>query len=85
VDHSTVLRPFGTKGFLVLPKRWIVERTFAWIGRSRRHSKDYEMNPETSETMILISMIHLMLRRLELKDLKTNHSHSAPPNRVFNP
>jgi len=62
---QTVLRPFGTKGFLVLPKRWIVERTFAWIGRSRRHSKDYETNPETSETMILISMIHLMLRRLE--------------------
>ena len=61
---QTVLRPFGTKGFLVLPKRWIVERTLAWIGRCRRHSKDYETNPETSETMILISMSNLMLRRL---------------------
>ena len=54
----------GTKGFVVLPKRWIVERTFAWLGRSRRHSKDYERNPETSEAMIQISMIHLMLQRL---------------------
>jgi putative transposase len=59
-----VKRPRGTQGFVVLPKRWIVERTFAWIGRSRRHSKDYERNPETSEAMIYISMIQLMLRRL---------------------
>jgi putative transposase len=59
-----VRRVPGTKGFVVLPKRWIVERTFAWLGRSRRHSKDYERNPETSETMIQISMIHLMLNRL---------------------
>jgi putative transposase len=62
---QTVLRPFGAKGFFVLPKRWIVERTFAWLGRCRRHSKDYETNPITSEAMIHISMIHLMLRRLE--------------------
>ncbi len=61
---QTVLRPVGVKGFVVLPKRWIVERTFAWIGRCRRHSKDYERNPETSETMIYISMIALMSKRL---------------------
>lgn len=59
-----VLRPVHLKGFIVLPKRWIVERTFAWIGRSRRHSKDYERNPATSETLILLSMTHLMLKRL---------------------
>lgn len=59
-----VRRVPGTKGFVVLPKRWIVERTFAWLGRSRRHSKDYERNPETSEAMIHISMVHLMLKRL---------------------
>lgn len=53
------------KGFAVQKKRWIVERTFAWLGLFRRHSKDYEINPETSETLILISMIHLMLKRLE--------------------
>tara|TARA_R110002096_G_scaffold168328_1_gene338888 strand:+ start:415 stop:1212 length:798 start_codon:yes stop_codon:yes gene_type:complete len=60
-----VKRHQGKTGFHVLPKRWIVERTFAWFGFCRRHSKDYERNPETSEAMIHISMIHLMLRRLE--------------------
>ncbi len=48
----------------MLPKRWIVERTFAWLGRCRRHSKDYERNPETSEAMIYITILPLMLRRL---------------------
>lgn len=61
---QTVLRPVDVKGFVVLPKRWIVERTFSWIGRYRRHSKDYERNPETSEAMIYIAMINLMSRRL---------------------
>ncbi len=49
---------------MVLSKRWTVERTFARLGRSRRHSKDYERNPATSETLIQISMIHLMVKRL---------------------
>ena len=61
---QTVLRPVGIKGFVVLPKRWVVERTFAWIVRCRRHSKDYERNPESSAAMIQISMIGLMSRRL---------------------
>jgi putative transposase len=61
---QTVLRPVHAKGFVVLPKRWIVERTFAWLGRSRRHSKDYERTTESSEAMVQISMIHLMTRRL---------------------
>ena len=65
---QTVNRPVGAKGFVVLPKRWIVERTFGWIGRCRRNSKDYERNPETSEAMIQITMIALMLRRLERAD-----------------
>jgi putative transposase len=59
-----VKRSAGTRGFVVLPKRWIVERTLAWIGRSRRLSKDYEERPESSEALIYLSMIHLMLRRL---------------------
>ncbi len=64
---QTVLRPVGIRGFVVLPKRWIVERTFAWLARYRRHSRDYEHNTETSEAMILISMIALMSRRLAHK------------------
>jgi putative transposase len=50
--------------FEVLPKRWIVERTFAWLGKYRRLSKDYEAKPETSEALIYLAMIHLMVRRL---------------------
>lgn len=50
--------------FVVLPKRWIVERTFAWLGRYRRMSKDYEALPENSEAMVRIAMISLMSRRL---------------------
>lgn len=59
-----VKKPKGETTVTVLPKRWIVERTFAWLGRSRRLSKDYEGLPETSETLIRIAMIHLMLKRL---------------------
>ena len=59
-----VKRSDDVRGFAVLPKRWIVEWTFAWLGRSRRLSKDYEGLPETSEAWIRIAMIHLMLKRL---------------------
>jgi putative transposase len=61
---QTILRPVAAKGFIVLPKRWIVERTFAWLVRYRRNSKDYERTPESSEAMIYIAMINLMSRRL---------------------
>ena len=61
---QTVLRPVGLKGFVVLPKRWIVERTFAWLGRYRRHSKDYEKTTASSEAFTHIAMINLMSRRL---------------------
>ena len=52
------------KGFEAIPKRWIVERTFGWLNRYRRLSKDYEYLTQTSETMIRVAMIHLMIRRL---------------------
>ncbi len=53
--------------FVVLPKRWIAERTFAWFGKWRRLSKDYEALRETTETWILLAMIFLMTRRLALR------------------
>jgi putative transposase len=57
-------RPPGSVGFVKLPRRWVVERTFAWIGRYRRNSRDYEWHTSTSESMIQISSIHRMLRKL---------------------
>ncbi len=62
---QTVLRPVGVKGFVVLPKRWGVERTFAWLGRHRRNSKDYEKTTASGEAFTYIAMIALMSRRLE--------------------
>ena len=64
VRLEIVKRPEGSKGFLLLPKRWVVERTFAWLGRYRRLSKDDELLTQTSEAMIRVAMIHLMVRRL---------------------
>ena len=62
---QTVLRPVGTTGFVLLPKRWVVERTFGWFNKYRRLVKDYEAQPWMSETMIYAAMIHRMTRRLE--------------------
>jgi len=59
ITLEIVERSDAQKGFQVLPHRWIVERTFAWLGRYRRLSKDYEYLPETSEAFIKIAMIHL--------------------------
>jgi len=58
------LRPEGAKGFVLLPRRWVVERTLAWLNQSRRLSKDYERLPKSSEAMIYLSMTRLMWRRL---------------------
>jgi len=59
-----VVRPPGAQGFTLLPKRWVAERTFAWNGRCRRHSKDYERRTDSSESMVRVTAISLMLRRL---------------------
>lgn len=61
---QVVRRPPGTKGFVLLPKRWVVERTFSWLGRWRRLSRDYEHRTESSEAMIQVASIGRMLRRL---------------------
>ena len=59
-----VKRPEGVKGFQLLPQRWVVERSLAWIGNSRRLSKDYEVLPKTSEAFIYLAMVDLMTKRL---------------------
>jgi putative transposase len=59
-----VLRSDDHKGFVVLPRRWVVERTFAWLTQCRRLSKDYEVLPESSEAWIYLAMTRLMIRRL---------------------
>ena len=70
INLEVVSRPIGAKGFVLLHRRWVVKRTNAWNGRSRRLSKDYERRTDSSESMIKATAIHLMLRRL------------APPSKV---
>src|SRR5262249_14946358 len=64
-----VRRPIGCKGFVVQAKRWIIERTFAWVTRCRRLSKDYERSLLVSETWVRVAMIQHMVRRLEPMDM----------------
>jgi putative transposase len=64
IKLETVERPKDAQGFVVLRKRWIVERTFAWLMRYRRNGRDYEKTTTSSESMIYISMVQLMSRRL---------------------
>ena len=61
VDWQKLLPP---RGFVVLPRRWVVQRTIAWIDHNRRMSKDYERLPESAEAFIYVAMSRLMLRRL---------------------
>ena len=62
---EVVRRPDGVKGFVLLPKRWVVERTFAWLMRCRRLGRDHERRAENSAAMVQVSAIHLMLKRLK--------------------
>ena len=59
-----VRRIAGTTGFVIIPRRWVVERTLGWLGRWRRLSKDYEERPEVSEAMVTLAAIRMMLQRL---------------------
>jgi transposase len=61
---EVVLRPTKAQGFVLLPRRWVVERTFGWLKWSRRLSKDYESSTDSAKAFIYISMIGIMLRRL---------------------
>jgi putative transposase len=78
---TTILRPVGAKGYVHLPKRWIVERTLGWFGRYRRLSKDYETNPRSSETWIYISMIHRMARAMIPNRRDENRLRRRPKRR----
>jgi len=71
---EVVRRPPGSEGYVKLPRRWVVERTFAWLGRYRRNSRDYERSTGSSEAMIKVSSIHRMLRFL-----KPDQSKKAVP------
>jgi putative transposase len=68
---EVVGRPAGSVGYVKLPRRWVVERTHAWLGRYRRNSRDYERYTESSEAMIKVCSIHRMLRLLMPDPLKT--------------
>jgi putative transposase len=64
LDLEIVERDPAATGFQVLPRRWVVERTFAWLNHCRRLSKDYEYLPSTSEAMVYVAMVRLTTRRL---------------------
>ncbi|MDJ0757308.1 MAG: IS5 family transposase [Ardenticatenaceae bacterium] len=61
---TLVPRPKDQQGFAVLPRRWVVERTFGWLTGYRRLARDYESEPASAEAMVYVAMIHLMVRRL---------------------
>ncbi len=63
--NDLINRRQGRTGYVPLPRRWVVERTFAWLGRCRRLSKDYEQNTKSSEAWIKLAMIALMTKRLD--------------------
>jgi transposase len=65
---AVTIPPKAAAGFVVQPRRWVVERTFAWLVRYRRLTIDFEYLPETSEALVQLAMTHLMLRRLHPRD-----------------
>ena len=77
-ELSIVRRPEGSEGWVSLPIRWTVERTFAWLGKCRRLSKDREKSVLSSEAFIKLSMIQLMLHRLEPSDVDAEFRYPRP-------
>ncbi len=72
-ELEIVRRNKAERGFTLLPQRWIVERTFGWLGRYRRLSKDYEFFTQTGENLIYMAMINLMLHRLAPEERNHNY------------
>lgn len=83
-EVEVVSRPPGSKGFVVVAKRWVSERTFGWLGRDRRNSKDYERLTASSETRIRLSMIRLMLNRLKPKSSMKQAAFKYPKKTTEN-
>jgi putative transposase len=80
-----VKRGEAQQAFVVLPKRWIVERTFGWLNKWRRLSKDYEVLPQTSEALIQVAMISLMVRRLARPPRTAHQAAQALPRPLSTP
>jgi putative transposase len=80
-ELEIVRRPPDQRGFRALPKRWVVERTLAWLGRCRIHSKDYDRLTACSEAQVQLSMIHLMLRRLTGTKYRDRFRYKRPPRK----
>ena len=76
-ELEVVERTLGSRGGSRVPRRWVVERTFRWISRNRRMSKEYERKVQTSETLIQVEMIRLLIARMGRK----NEPVSTPPIR----
>ena len=74
-------RPEGSRGFVLVPKRWVVERTFGWLGRYRRLSKDFERRSDSAEAMVKIAAIHLMLQRLAPNDHRLANGYTSGSKR----
>ncbi|MEU0077636.1 transposase [Micromonospora tulbaghiae] len=70
IDLQIVARNADVKGFQVLPRRWVVERTFAWLARCKRLARDYERKPAHAEAIIKVAMIRLMAARLAGEDIE---------------
>ena len=81
---TVVERPAGAKGLVHLPYRWVVERTNAWNGKYRRNSKDYERTTSSSEAMIQMSTIHLMVNRLRPDPNANTAKFTYTPNPMKN-
>jgi putative transposase len=79
---AVVNRPPDAEGWVKLPKRWVVERTFAWLGRYRRLSKDYEKLTETSAAMVQVCATHQMLRRLRPAKTKQRFQYKRKPKKA---
>lgn len=80
-ELEVVERAPGVRGFAVVPARWIVERTFGWLSRYRRMSKDYERKVQTSETLIAAAMIRRVLARLG----RQAEQHAKPSGSNYTP